>query len=492
MENTKVVENYSMWSQMAIGGVWKNGSSQRECVVSNPYNENVLVNFNYANKQDINEAYEAAEKAQQQWAQSSAYERISILEKVAKIMEEKREEIVELLVKESGSSKLKANIEVDCSIGDVKEAAKYPLQMEGSIRESLIPGKENRVYRDPIGVVGAITPWNWPFYLTIRVVAPAIATGNSIVIKPDSQTPITGALMIAKIFEEAGLPKGLINVVVADLEEIGDYFVEHPIPQVISFTGSTKAGQHIGSLAVKHLKKPALELGGNNAFIVLDDADIDQVVSAAAFGKFMHSGQICIAINRIIIDRKLYDTFVKKFTEVTKTIKVGDPSEDDTIIGPLINKKQIDRAMDLVDQTLKEGATLIHEGKVEGNLVYPYILGNVKSEMAASQNEVFAPVAVIIPVDNEEEAIRVANGTDFGLSGAVFSGSLERGIKVARSIKTGMIHVNDQTIGVEPNVPFGGEKYSGLGRYCGEWAIEEFTTVKWLSVQKQPRQYPFS
>lgn len=233
-------------------------------------------------------------------------------------------------------------------------------------------------------------------------------------------------------------------------------------------------------------------MGGNNAFIVLDDADVDEAVSAAAFGKYMHSGQICIAINRIIIDRKLYPSFVEKFKEATKAIKVGDPSEDDTIIGPLINQKQVERAIQLVEQTLKEGATLIHEGKVEGNLIYPYILGDVKNDMAAAQNEVFAPIAIIIPVDSEEEAVEVANGTPFGLSGAVFSGSIERGINVARKIKTGMIHVNDQTINVEPNVPFGGEKYSGLGRYCGEWAIDEFTTVKWVSVQKQPRSYPFS
>ncbi|RZI52339.1 aldehyde dehydrogenase family protein [Aeribacillus pallidus] len=492
MSEVKAVEKFSVWKKMPIGGVWKYGSSNRECVVTNPYNNEVLVTFNYASKADINEAYETAQKAQKSWGQTSAYERIRVLEKVAQLIEEKREEIVEILVKESGSTKLKANVEVDCAIADVKEAAKYPLQMEGSIRESLIPGKENRVYREPIGVVGAITPWNWPFYLTIRVVAPAIATGNGVVLKPDFQTPISGGLIVAKIFEEAGLPQGVLNVTVADLEEIGDYFVEHPIPEVISFTGSTKAGQHVGALAVKNLKKPALELGGNNAFIVLDDADVDQAVSAAAFGKYMHSGQICIAINRIIIDRKLYEPFVEKFKEATKAIKVGDPSEDGTVIGPIINKKQVDRAIQLVEQTLKEGATLIHEGKVEGNVIYPYILGDVTNDMAAAQNEVFAPIAVIIPVDSEEEAIEVANGTPFGLSGAVFSGSLERGIHVARKIKTGMIHVNDQSINVEPNVPFGGEKYSGLGRYCGEWAIDEFTTVKWVSVQKQPRQYPFS
>jgi acyl-CoA reductase-like NAD-dependent aldehyde dehydrogenase len=492
MSEVKTIEKYSMWNKLLINGEWREGASSKECVIENPYNNQVLTKFKYANKEDINKAYEAAQKAQEQWGATSSYERIALLEKVAVLIEEKREEIVRILVEETGSSRLKANVEVDCSIADVKEAAKYPLQMDGSIRASVIPGKENRVYRDPVGVVGAITPWNWPFYLTIRVVAPAIATGNSIVLKPDSQTPISGGLIIAKIFEEAGLPKGVLSVTVADLEEVGDYFVEHPIPQVISFTGSTAAGKHVGSLAVKHLKKPALELGGNNALIVLDDADVDLAVSAAAFGKYMHSGQICIALNRIIVDRKLYASFMEKFKEVTANIKVGDPSDDDTIIGPLINRKQVDRALKLVEQSIEEGARVVLKGEVKGNVVEPIILADVTNDMAVAQNEVFAPIAVIIPVDNEEEAIQVANTTPFGLSGAVHSGSLERGINVARKIKTGMIHVNDQSINVEPNVPFGGEKHSGLGRYCGEWSLDEFTTVKWVSVQKQPRQYPFS
>ncbi|WP_375143344.1 aldehyde dehydrogenase family protein [Domibacillus sp. A3M-37] len=491
MLETKTAK-YTDWNKLIINGEWKDGSSSKECVVENPYNNEVLTKFKYASKEDINEAYEAAEKAQEHWGATSAYERVELLEKVAALFEERREELVQLLVEESGSSQLKANVEVSCSIADLKEAAKYPLQMEASIRASAVPGKENRVYRDPIGVVGAITPWNWPLYLTIRVVAPAIATGNSIVVKSDSQTPITGGLIIAKLFEEAGLPKGVLSVLAADLEEVGDYFVEHPVPQVISFTGSTAAGRHVGSLAVKNVKKPALELGGNNALIVLDDADVDLAVSAAAFGKYMHSGQICIALNRIIVDRKIYDSFVEKFKAASIKIKAGNPAESDTIIGPLINRKQVDRALNLVEQSIGEGARIILKGEVNGNVVEPIILADVTNDMAVAQNEVFAPVAVIIPVDSEEEAIKVANGTPFGLSGAVYSGSIERGINVAKKIKTGMIHVNDQSINVEPNVPFGGEKLSGIGRYCGEWAIDEFTTVKWLSVQKQPREYPFS
>ncbi|WP_404407816.1 aldehyde dehydrogenase family protein [Jeotgalibacillus malaysiensis] len=489
---TVKTNQYSEWNKLMINGSWRDGASEKICTVTNPYNDEVLTTFNYANRDDINEAYEHAEEAQKEWAKVSPYEKIALLERAAQIVQDRKEELVELLVAETGSSQIKASVEVDCCVADIKLAATFPMMMGGEIRPSAIPGKENRVYHNPAGVVGAITPWNWPMHLTMRVVAPAIATGNGVVLKPDHQTPISGGLVIAQIFEEAGLPKGLLNVTVADLEEIGDQFVEHPIPSIISFTGSTAAGRHVGSLAVKNVKKPALELGGNNAFIVLDDADVDQAVAAATFGKFFHSGQICLAINRIIVDRKLYDSFTEKFIAAAKKVKVGNPLESDTIIGPMINSKQVDRALKFVEQSEREGAKVVYRGSVNGNVMEPIILTDVTNDMTIAQNEVFAPVACIIPVDSEEEAIQVANGSLFGLSGAVFSDSLDRGINVAHQIKTGMIHVNDQSVNVEANVPFGGEKLSGIGRYCGEWAFEEFTTVKWISVQKEPRQFPFS
>ncbi|XEQ95073.1 4-hydroxybenzaldehyde dehydrogenase (NADP(+)) [Sporomusa carbonis] len=451
----------------------------------------MLTEIKLANKQDIDEAYKKAKMSQPSWAGVPAYEKISLMERVAALFAERREELVNMLIEESGSTRIKANVEVDCSIADIKEAAKYPMMMNATIFPSCVPGKENRVYRNPVGVVGMISPWNWPLYLSIRGVAPAIAAGNSIVLKPASLTPITGGLMIAKIFEDAGLPKGVLNVVVAAHEEIGDYMVEHPIPRVISFTGSTEVGKRIGEIAGKNLKKTALELGGNNVFIVLDDADVDQAVAAAAVGRYFHQGQICIATNRIIVDRKIYSEFVDKFKKLTAKVKVGNPDEPDTIIGPLINKKQVDKVVKVLDGCTNEGATIEIRGKIEGTLMEPSVVTNVTNAMTIAQTELFSPVAIIMPVDSEEEAIRVANDSDFGLSGAVFSGSLERGIKVAQQIETGMIHVNDQTVNVDPGAPFGGEKASGLGRYCGsEWTIDDFTTVKWISVQKEPRQYP--
>lgn len=482
---------YSEWNKLYINGEWKEGSSEKVDVVTNPYNDEEITKLKYAGKKDIDAAYEAAKKAQPAWANVNAYEKIALLEKAAQLFVERKEELVKLLIDESGSTRLKAGIEVDSCVADIKEAAKYPMMMRHEIFPASIPGKENRAYYFPVGVVGIISPWNWPLYLSVRGVAPALAAGNGVVLKAASLTPISGGLVIAKIFEEAGFPKGILNVVVADPDEIGDYFYEHPIPRVISFTGSTNVGKRVGEIAGKNLKRVSLELGGNNALIVLDDADIDQAVNAAAFGRYLHQGQICISTNRIIVDRKVYPEFVEKFKKVTARIKVGDPNDPDTIIGPMITKKQIERALKVLDGCEKEGAKIVLRGKVNGSLMEPSIVIDVTKDMTIAKTELFSPIALIMPVDSEEEAISVANDCDVGLSGAVFTGSLERGIRVALQIESGMVHVNDQTVGVDSGAPFGGEKDSGFGRYCGaKWTIVDFTTVKWVSVQKEPRQFP--
>ncbi|GAB7388888.1 benzaldehyde dehydrogenase [Bacillaceae bacterium] len=485
------MQRFSRWNKLFISGEWKEGSSQRIYADKNPFNEETLVEIRLATKDDIDEAYKAAKRAQAEWKKVNPYQRSAIMEKAAELLAERREEIVEILVAETGSSHIKANVEIDFATGIIKEAATFPVRMRGHILPSLIPGKENRIYRFPAGVVGVISPFNFPFYLSMRSVAPALATGNGVVLKPDSQTMIAGGLVIAKLFADAGIPKGLLNVVVADTKEIGDSFVEHPIPRILSFTGSTEVGRHIGSLCGKNLKRVALELGGNNAMIVLADADAELAAEAAAFGKFMHAGQICMAINRIIVDRKLYDRFLQAFKAKAAKIKVGDPADPDTIIGPLINRKQVERILALIEKSVEQGAKVVLEGKVDGNVMSPFILADVTNDMPVAQEEIFGPVAGVIPVEDEEEAVQVANDTPYGLSGAVYAGSVERGVEVAKKIETGMIHVNDQSVNDEPIIAFGGEKASGLGRYGGEWALDEFTTVKWISVQMEQRKYPF-
>ncbi|GAE28051.1 aldehyde dehydrogenase [Halalkalibacter wakoensis JCM 9140] len=484
---------YSKWNQMYIDGTWREGTSDKTFQNDNPYSGEIISEIKLASKADVDEAYEAAKNGQQEWEKTPAIEKTKIIEKAISIIEERSAEFAEILIEEAGSSALKANVELHhIAIAFMKEAATYPLRMHKESIPSIISGKENTLTRLPVGVVGVISPWNFPFHLTMRSVVSALATGNGVVLKPATFTYISGGLLLADIFEKAGLPKGLLNVVVGSGSEIGDYMVEHPIPRMISFTGSTEVGQRIGRLAGGKLKKTALELGGNNVFIVLDDADIEQAVSAAVFGKFMHQGQICMAINRFIVDRKVYSKFVELFTAKAKEIKVGDPADKETIIGPLIERKQVDRILSLIDKSLKQGAKLELEGEANGNLLSPYILTDVTNDMEIAQEEIFGPVAVVIPVEGEEEAVAIANDSEFGLSGAVFSGSTQRGVKVAEQIHTGMIHVNDQTVNDEPHIAFGGEKASGLGRFNGEWALEEFTTVKWISIMHQPRNYPFS
>lgn len=483
--------DFSARSRLFINGEWKDGSSEKTVRNVNPYNNEVLAEIQLASKKDIDEAYEAALTAQKSWAQTPASMKTAIIEKTIEILERRSNEIADLLGLEVGGNVFKSHLEVGLTTGFMKEAATYPFRMKEEVLPSIIPGKENRLQRLPVGVVGVIAPWNVPLHLGMRSIISAIATGNTVVLKPDLQTFISGGVVVAEAFEEAGLPKGVFNLIIADLAEVGDYFIEHPIPRMISFTGSTAAGRHIGSVAGRHLKKTALELGGNNVLIVLDDADIEQAASAAIFGKFMNNGQICMCINRLIVDRKIYPEFVGAFAEKVRKLKVGDPTDPETVIGPLINRRQVDKILSFVEASVKEGAKILVQGNVQGNVLSPIVLTDVTNDMTIAQSEIFGPAAAIIPVENEEEAIRVANDSPNGLSGAVFSGSLERGCRVAEQIHTGMIHVNDQTINDEPHIAFGGEKGSGLGRFNGEWSLEEFTTIKWISVQKEYRSFPF-
>jgi acyl-CoA reductase-like NAD-dependent aldehyde dehydrogenase len=484
------MEKYKDLNKQYISGEWRDGTGQSRYMDTNPYNGKILAEFKMAGNEDVEEAYDSARKAQKEWENVNPFERSTIMENAVRIMSERRNELVELLVAESGSTHIKANVEVDFCIAITRESASFPLRMDGKMVPSLVPGKENRVYRKPLGVVGVISPFNFPMYLSMRSVAPALAVGNGVVLKPDEQTAMSGGTVIAKIFEEAGLPKGLLNVTVSDIGEIGDSFVENPIPRMISFTGSTGVGRHIGALCGKNIKKVALELGGNNALVVLKDANIEHAINSAIFGKFMHNGQICMAVNRVIVHKDLYDEFVERFVEKTKSLKAGDPSEPDTLIGPLINRGAVDRILGDIEKAKSEGAKVVLEGSANGTLMTPYVLTG-SNDVATAKNEMFGPVVTIIPVESEEEAITVANDTPFGLSGGVHAGSVEKGVEVAKQIQSGMVHVNDQSVNDEPLVAFGGEKDSGLGRFGGEWSLEEFTTVQWISAQTNPRKYPF-
>lgn len=479
--------------QQYIGGTWRDGNSSRQLQVTDPFTGETLLTIQQADKADLNDAYVTAEEAGRSWAATSPAVRQQVMLKAARIMEERREEIVSWLIAESGSTVLKANIELGAAIGITVESASFPHRVHGKILESNTAGKENRVYRRPLGVVGVISPWNFPLHLTQRSIAPALALGNSVVIKPASDTPATGGLILAKVFEEAGLPPGALSVVVGAGSEIGDAFVEHPVPSFISFTGSTPVGQNVARLASssEHLKHVALELGGNSPFVVLADADIDQAVRAAAMGKFLHQGQICMAINRIIVEDDVHDEFVEKFASHVRTLGFGNPADPNTVIGPVINGKQLDGLLEKIRTAREQGARVIVDGEVQGNVLPPHIFSEVTPDMEIAKEEIFGPLVGILRAKNEAHALELANDSNFGLSSAVFTGSAERGVVFARGIKAGMTHVNDTPVNDEPHVAFGGEKSSGLGRFNGDWAIEEFTTDQWISIQSTPRQYPF-
>ncbi|WP_255953235.1 aldehyde dehydrogenase family protein [Streptomyces odontomachi] len=474
-----------------IDGEWRGGSGSWDNIDVNPYNGEKLASITTATVEEVDLAYRAAERAQQAWGATNPYTRRLVFEHALLVVEEHEQEITEALVAELGSTRLNAAYEVHLVKEFLREAVHLPMRAEGRLITSPVDGKENRVYRVPVGVVGVITPFNFPFLLAVRSVAPALSLGNAVVLKPHEEAPICGGALVAKLFEDAGLPSGLLNVVITDIAEIGDAMIDHPVPKVISFSGSDAVGRHVARVCGGHFKHAILELSGNSALTVLDDADIDYAVDAAVFSRYVHQGQVCMAANRILVDRAVEQEFTEKFTAKVAALKTGDPSDPETVIGPVINSAQADAITAVVAQSLAEGGTALVAGRAEGNLVEPTVLTGLPPDSPVLRQEIFGPVALLIPFDGEDEAVRIVNDSPYGLSGAVHTADVERGVRFARRIDTGMIHVNDSTVHDEPAVSFGGEKRSGLGRLNGEHMVDAFTTQKWISVQHGRRTFPF-
>lgn len=490
---TQAPEAYSGFETQLIAGQWRAGRSTRRITDTDPYSGKALVEIPLATAQDVDDAYQAAGGVQQAWAAAAPAERARVMHNAVRIFDARREEIISWLIHEAGSTRLKATIEWGSARAVTLEAASFPYRVTGRILASDIAGKENRVYRRALGVIGIISPWNFPLHLTQRSLAPALALGNAVVVKPASDTPVSGGLLLAKIFDEAGLPAGVLNVTVGAGNEIGDYFVEHPLPRLISFTGSTPVGRGIGRIAVggEHIKRVALELGGNSPFVVLDDADVDQAVRAAVFGRFLHQGQICMSVNRIIVDARLYGAFVDRFVKRVHGLQAGDPNDIATAIGPIINASQLHGLLDKIAQARRDGAHMALGGEPNGQVLPPHVFTDVSPDSALVRDESFGPIVPILCAKDEADALTLANASDYGLSSAVFAGELERGVRFAQRIEAGMTHVNDMPVGDEPHAPFGGEKSSGIGRFGGEWIIDELTSAHWISVQHTPRDYAF-
>ena len=371
------------------------------------------------------------------------------------------------------------------------QAASLAFLPDGTSFPSAVAGRLNLCQRVPVGVVGVIAPWNFPLFLSMRSVAPALVLGNAVVLKPDPQTAITGGALIAEIFSEAGLPDGVLHVLPGGAEA-GESMVASPEIDMISFTGSTQVGRLIGEKCGGMLKKVALELGGNNVHIVLPDADLDGAASCAAWGTFLHQGQVCMAAGRHLVHRDIAQEYAEKLALRARNLVVGDPKTDQVHLGPLINDKQVAHVHALVESAQKAGAKILAGGAYQDRYYQATVLMDVTPKMDVFKLETFGPVAPITVVDSVEEAIELANSSEYGLAASIHTKSLATGLEIARNLKTGMVHINDQPINCEPHVPFGGMGASGSsGRFGGLASIDEFTQSQWISMVEKPSIYPF-
>lgn len=440
---------------------------------------------------DVARAAAAAAAAQPAWAATNYQERARILRRAADIYEAHREEFGTWTQRETGAVHSKMHHEQNFAYQEMLNAATMPSQPYGSLMPSAVRGRLSMVRRVPAGVIGAITPWNSPTVLGMRVVAPALALGNAVVLKPDPQTPVVGGAIFAAVFAEAGLPDGLLQVLVGGAD-VGEALVTDPNIPVVSFTGSTAVGRRVGQLAGGLLKKVSLELGGNNAFVVLDDADLDAAASAGAFAAFQFQGQVCFAAGRHIVHRSVADAYADALTAKARRLRMGDPYREDVQLGPIVNEKQLARVDGIVQRSIAGGARLAEGGTYEGLFYRPTVLVDVTTDLPAWTDEIFGPVAPVITFETDDEALALANASEYGLVASIYTRSISRGLALADRIRTGMVHVNDGTLNDEAIIPFGGMGDSGNGsRHGGEASLDTFTEWQWVTVRDEPPTFPF-
>lgn len=480
--------------KMYINGEWVDALDRAMYDDYNPYTGEVFARVPSGKRGDARRAIEAAAAAFPAWSNTLPAERQALFLKAADILQKKQNEIVTILAEETGCTFGFAMFQTMFTPGLLREAASQVHNPIGEIIPADLPGAFYMAIRQPVGVVAGIAPWNAPLILSLRAICLPIAYGNTAVLKPSTESSVSGGVVIAEIFHEAGFPKGVLNLVTngpGGSGEVGDELIENPRVRRINLTGSTSVGRQLAEKAGRHLKRVSLELGGQNPLVILRDADVDYAVNAAAFGAFLHQGQICMSVRRIIVEKPIAREFTEKFVKKISAFKVGNPKEPDTIIGPLINKQQLSQVKGNVDAAVRDGAKILCGGKAEGLCYHPTVLTNVKPSTPFAREETFGPVVSVIEVENEEEVVRAANETAYGLSAGVITRDFVKGLAVAERIETGIVHINDQSVHDEPQVPFGGVKDSGWGRFGGRAALEEFTELRWISMQRTPRQYPF-
>lgn len=458
--------------------------------VINPASRKPFAKVLMAQPDHMRQAIDAAYAAKNSWGRSLAAERELILQRAADALENLRQEVVDLLIDEAGSTFGKAQFEVSFTVNMLRAVSGEARRIHGSVIPADVPGMMSIAIRRPLGVVAGIAPFNFPLILATKKVCLALAAGNTFVLKPAEETSLLG-LKIAELFQKAGLPAGVLNVVPGDGPTHGPVLFSDPRVRLISFTGSTAVGRMIAMECAKHGKKVVLELGGKSPLIVLKDTDLDYAVSTACFGIFIHQGQICMAGSRIIVEAPIYEAFLDRFVAKAKTLKVGDPRDPHTVIGPLIRGSQCALIDGKIKESVAAGARVLTGGTYEGNFYHPTVVADVKPGMPAFRDELFGPVAAVAKANDPDHALKLANDTAYGLSSAILTNDLQLAMKFAMELEAGMVHINGPTVHDEATVPFGGVKDSGGGREGGHWSMDELTETKWITIQVGQRTYPF-
>ncbi|MFC3661939.1 aldehyde dehydrogenase [Modicisalibacter luteus] len=478
--------------ELLIGGERRAPQGNTNFDRANPFSGEAVTRAAAASVEDARAAADAAAGAFPAWSKTGPGERRMKLLKAAELMEARQAEFIERMVDETGATPGWAGFNVMVAAGMLREAASLTTQISGDVIPSNVPDNLAMGVRVPCGVVVGIAPWNAPIILGTRAIATPLACGNTVILKASEQCPATHHL-IGEVLIEAGLGEGIVNVVTnapAQAAEVVGALIDHPAVRRINFTGSTPVGRIIAERAARQLKPVLLELGGKAPFVVLDDADLDAAVEAAAFGAFFNQGQICMSTERLIVVDAVADAFADKLATKAASLRAGDPRGEGNALGTLINRESGEKLNSLIDDALEKGARLASGGKADGVIMQPTLIDGVTEAMRLYREESFGPVVAMMRVADEAEAIRMANDTEYGLSAAVFSRDTARAMRVAGQIESGICHINAPTVHDEPQMPFGGVKSSGYGRFGGKAGIEEFTELRWMTMQLGPRHYP--
>jgi benzaldehyde dehydrogenase (NAD) len=477
------------WDGKIYSGGWVSAGGGT-AVIREKATGGTLGDTGVADAGDVARAAAAAADAQRGWAATSFEERAGVLRRAGAIIEANAGDLGDWVVRETGAVPGLAGFAVGVATQECYEAAALAHRPAGEILQSNQP-RLSLLRRVPVGVVGVISPFNVPLILSIRSVAPALALGNAVVLKPDVRTPVSGGFAIARVFAEAGLPDGLLHVLPGG-SDVGEAIVTDRTIRVVSFTGASATGRRVAALAAEHLKRVHLELGGNSAIVVLDDADLDRAVSAGAWGSFLHQGQICMTAGRHLVHESVADAYVAALAEHAEHLPVGDPFRAEVALGPLVDEGQRDKVHALVTSTVDAGARLAAGGTHDGLFYRPTVLDAVTTGMPAYDREVFGPVAPVVRFSTVDEAAALAAGTGYGLTLSILTADAMRGLALAERIPSGIVHVNDQTVNDEAVAPFGGVLDSGTGaRFGGSANLDAFTDQRWITVRGEIPAYPF-